>query len=185
MSLSHAHVYPGLEVSKSAVGLNDAKQDIDTYILSTQMNDSERFKHAEKPSLRCSYCKQLFVYEGIVRKIPSSSHQNTSVCGLVCPNSSCSRVPSSFSIISQLTCMARDFIQKYYDAYLECDEPSCRYRTRKIPLTMAPYCSMMGCQGVLHIEASIVVMGSIYRYDIRSITFASIQFHSFNPFLVF
>ena len=142
------------------------------------MNDSERFKHAEKPSLRCFYCKQLFVYEGIVQKNPSPSYQNTIMCGLLCPNSSCSRVLPSVSVISQLTCMARDFIQKYYDAYLECDEPSCKYRTRKIPLTLSPHCSMMGCQGVLHIEVSIG-REPIYIYSINHIRLGSIPLTPF------
>jgi DNA polymerase alpha subunit A len=122
-------------------------------MLSSQLSDGERFKYSEKPCLRCLYCKQRFVYEGVVRRsLGTPQSQSTMHCGLLCPNSTCSRALPSFSIIAQMTCAARDFIQKYYDANLECDEPSCTYRTRKIPLSVIPRCFMAGCQGILHFE---------------------------------
>lgn len=130
------------------------------------MSDSERFKYAEKPILMCIYCKERFTYSGVIQKIP---HQEEMLCGLVCPSVSCYRALPCYSIIAQLMVISRSFIQKYYDAYLECDEPTCKYRTRKMPLNVGHRCLMLGCQGIMHMEVRCVYFHNAWLVSHHSV----------------
>jgi DNA polymerase alpha subunit A len=127
------YFFLGLDGPKFHSASNDIQ---DTCLLSIQMNDADRFKDVEKPTIVCIYCKDQFLYDGVIRK----SHREEMQCGLICPSASCNRILPCSSLLAQLIILSRGFIQKYYDAYFECDEPTCRYRTRKIFLNRNHHC---------------------------------------------
>jgi DNA polymerase alpha subunit A len=123
-------------------------------IISSLSIPTSQFKHVEKPTLKCLHCQTSFVYEGVMRLSSNSSSDTSMKCGLICPLPSCGQNLSLFSLLIQLTLVGQKFIQKYYDGYLICDEPTCHYRTRKIPLKQTHPCPSVNCQGSLRLEVS-------------------------------
>lgn len=55
----------------------------------------------------------------------------------MCPNPECTMPPWKYlkAIQNELQLALRSLIDTYYEDWLECENPLCSYRTRKLPLT--------------------------------------------------
>jgi len=57
-------------------------------------------------------------------------------------------------ITNNLDLVVRKFIHKYYEAWLVCEEQSCKTRTRQLYFKKGPRCIVPGCKGLMHQEYS-------------------------------
>nr|XP_058965646.1 DNA polymerase alpha catalytic subunit-like [Pocillopora verrucosa] len=130
----------GLDPSgyRGNTGLHDDENDA---LLGGQamMTDEERFKDCERFIVKCKRpgCGKETTLEVLFK--------NTSdPFGLsdTCPG--CRTEYSAGAVSNQLTIAMRKHIKEYYMGWQKCDDPSCGYTTRQVPLTLqrgAPMCT--------------------------------------------
>lgn len=73
--------------------------------------------------------------------------------GFFCSNIECRASLSTPSLAVQLDLQLRNFISKFYEAWLVCDEPTCGNRTRMMSV-YGKKCLVSGCRGAMHFEVS-------------------------------
>jgi len=118
----------GLDTRKYSIASNHANnQTMEISPLESQIPDAIRFKDCVRLALTCRYCKTSFTFEGLTSTITSISPE-----GIVCSNSDCGRVFSTFTVVAQLEHAVRLQTSRYYDGYLICDDSSCGNRTRQM-----------------------------------------------------
>ncbi|KAJ2226748.1 DNA-directed DNA polymerase alpha catalytic subunit pol1 [Coemansia sp. RSA 485] len=110
--------------------------------LDSQIPDSERFKFARPFLPTCPECKKPYCFDGIARQ-NSSGLQS----GLICAH--CSHLPAVGFLANQLSLQIRSLIREYYAIVMQCDEPSCRLKTRVLTVT-GSRCLRPHCSGTLH-----------------------------------
>ncbi|KAJ5825060.1 hypothetical protein N7447_007400 [Penicillium robsamsonii] len=132
---------------------SSSQQNAEVTPLESQIPDSVRFANSTRLSLRCRYCKEQSVYEGLV----TSSHMCTAH-GIVCPNQSCQKPFSVMTIVAQLENQIREQTSRYYEGWLVCDDSSCGNRTRQISVyghrCLGPRGRAEGCLGRMSYEYS-------------------------------
>lgn len=144
----------GLDVRKYQIAnIHAGNVDKELHPLESTIPDEERFKDAVKLSIRCRYCKDAFLFEGIV-----GSREHCSPQGIVCKNAGCGRVLPVASVSAQVEHQIRQITTKYYDAWMLCDDPSCNNRTRQISVygkrCLGPKGLAKGCRGRMNYEYS-------------------------------
>ncbi|TIC20656.1 hypothetical protein E3Q13_00361 [Wallemia mellicola] len=127
--------------------------------LESQMSDKERFRNAEKFSIRCPGCTEHTEFGSMLDSVRYffkvfiilTSEQTNSVQtrGIVCQ--SCSNILPPGSVNIQLEMQLRQFIAKYYDANLVCNDQSCGNKTRMMSV-YGKRCLMSNCLGVMKHE---------------------------------
>jgi len=137
-----AHIAQCLGLDPSGYRGNSAVHDDENDALlggQVQMTDEERFKDCERFVVKCKRpsCGQETTVEVLFR---NTSHQ----FGLndTCPG--CKNQYSAGAVSNQLTVVMRKHIKRYYMGWQKCDDPSCGYTTRQVPLTHqrgAPRCT--------------------------------------------
>ncbi|KAA8909113.1 hypothetical protein FN846DRAFT_635349 [Sphaerosporella brunnea] len=115
----------GLDLRKYQISnANGNPQDTEIHPLESTIPDEERFKDAAKLMLQCRYCKESFLFEGLV-----GSKERCTPQGITCKNFACGKVLPIPSIVAQVEHQLRQITAKYYDAWLICN--ACGIRTRQ------------------------------------------------------
>ncbi|CEP11993.1 hypothetical protein [Parasitella parasitica] len=113
--------------------------------LDSQISDAERFRYSERLQLKCNYCGEENLYEGVVRTLEDGKVE----CGFDC--SKCHLMITNASIKVQLSLAVRKYIQRYYDNWYVCDDITCGNRTRILSV-FSRRCIMQGCRGSMKRE---------------------------------
>ncbi|KAL7325370.1 DNA-directed DNA polymerase alpha catalytic subunit pol1 [Mucor circinelloides] len=140
--------YLGLDTKRfHFISHNNGNNDDDSEFatLDSQISDEERFRNSEKLELKCNYCGQETLYEGIVR----TSEDGKVECGFDC--SKCHLMITNASIKVQLSLAIRKYIQRYYDNWYVCDDITCGNRTRTLSV-FGRRCLNHGCRGSMKRE---------------------------------
>jgi DNA polymerase alpha subunit A len=119
----------GLDTRKYQINTSSSvnQQNAEIFPLESQIPESIRFKDVARFTLRCRFCHESAVFDGLC-----ASTAMCSPTGLVCTNSACEKPYSTISIIAQLESRIRAQTSQYYEGWLVCDDPSCGNRTRQI-----------------------------------------------------
>ncbi|RDB16000.1 DNA polymerase alpha catalytic subunit [Hypsizygus marmoreus] len=125
--------------------------------LDSQMSDAERFKDSVPFIVRCRQCKGELPFAPLHDR-DASIFSHT---GPTCP--SCSITMSTGSLMIQLECQIRDYIGKYYEGWVECNDPTCGYRTRMMGV-YGRRCLRPGCRGTVSFEYSDAQLYNQLRY---------------------
>ncbi|KAJ6108558.1 hypothetical protein N7523_009881 [Penicillium sp. IBT 18751x] len=143
----------GLDTRKYQINTSSASnnQNAEIFPLESQIPDSVRFAEAARLTLRCRFCKEHSVFEGL-----AGSTQMCSANGVICPNQNCQRPFTVLTIIAQLESQIREQTARYYEGWLVCDDSSCGNRTRQISVyghrCLGPRGRAEGCLGRMSYE---------------------------------
>lgn len=139
------------------------------------MSDKERFRNAEKFSIRCPGCAEHTEFGSMLDSVRYflkyfiilTSEQTNSVQtrGIICQSCSNTLPPGSVNI--QLEMQLRQFIAKYYDANLVCNDQSCGNKTRMMSV-YGKRCLMSNCLGVMKHEVSCCLL-NVIRSNISAV----------------
>ncbi|EJT49533.1 DNA polymerase alpha catalytic subunit [Trichosporon asahii var. asahii CBS 2479] len=98
------------------------------FTLESQISDEERFRDAEKLSLKCPSCAVTFEFEGIEQNLKINQ---SGQAGVACP--SCANMIPQASVALQVELLIRKYIARYYLGWTVCDGPDgCGQRTRNV-----------------------------------------------------
>ena len=132
---------------------NASQQNSEIFPLESQIPDNVRFKDASRLKLRCRFCHESSVFEGLC--------VSTTMCsadGMLCPNPSCLKAFSLTSIVAQVEYQIRAETSQYYEGWLVCDDSSCGIRTRQTCVyghrCLGPQGRAGGCLGRMTYEYS-------------------------------
>lgn len=145
----------GLDIRKYQISAstNGRQNDHEIYPLESQIPDSIRFHDAARFKIRCRFCGTSNVFEGIFESGASCSTE-----GMQCPSPGCAKPIAIISVIAQLEHQIRQQTSRYYEGWLNCDDPSCGNRTRQISVyghrCLGPRGRAEGCLGKMTYEYS-------------------------------
>ncbi|CAI5772360.1 DNA polymerase alpha catalytic subunit isoform X2 [Podarcis lilfordi] len=97
-----------------------------------QLTDEEKYKDCERFKFACPKCGTENIYDNVFDgsgpMIEASLRQ--------CSQKDCRESPLMYlmQINNKLNLDIRSHIKKYYSGWLRCEEPTCQYRTRRLPL---------------------------------------------------
>lgn len=143
----------GLDVRKYQINSSGTQnqQKSDIFPLESQIPDSVRFKNSVRLTLRCRFCHERTVFEGLL-----FSSNVCSPSGIVCPNKSCAKPFTVLSIAAQLESQIHAQTARYYEGWLVCDDSACGNRTRQISVyghrCLGPRGRAEGCLGRMAYE---------------------------------
>ncbi|KAL1968603.1 hypothetical protein VTN77DRAFT_1813 [Rasamsonia byssochlamydoides] len=143
----------GLDVRKYQINTSHTnnQQNAEICPLESQIPDSVRFENAARLTLRCRFCHESSIFEGLVKSAKMCTPH-----GLVCPNQSCAKPFSVVSIVAQVESQIRAQISRYYEGWLVCDDAACRNRTRQMSVyghrCLGPRGRAEGCLGRMTYE---------------------------------
>ncbi|KAL2611548.1 hypothetical protein R1flu_023240 [Riccia fluitans] len=114
----------------------------DTLLTSaTILDDDDRYRHCEALQLVCPQCTKRYHFCGVSRMLtpnqPGSSDQLGLDDPLRCPQ--CNQVGSlqrlsAAMLANQVKQRAEEFIARYYDGWMMCDDEACGHLTRNVSL---------------------------------------------------
>ncbi|KAJ7230554.1 DNA polymerase family B-domain-containing protein [Mycena pura] len=130
----------GLDPQRYRTATSSSSDEVHFLSLDSQISDSERFRHAEPFVVRCRRCKIELEFAPIHDRERSILQPS----GLTCPG--CKEPISSGSLQTQLETQIRGHINKYYEGWTVCNDPSCGHKTRKMGV-WGRRCLQRGCQG--------------------------------------
>lgn len=119
------------------------------HTLESQIPESERFADASPFTVRCRHCSEQFEFRGA----QADQAGMITPSGLNCPNLECRKPLGVPSLVVQMELQIRQFIGKFYEAWLICDDAACKNRTRMMSV-YGRKClnSSMGCKGQMSYE---------------------------------
>jgi len=142
----------GLDTSKyrisGATGAHAGPQEETIQPLDSQVSDAIRFANCEPLQLRClaAGCRKAFDFRSLVDDARAVSHS-----GWHCPATECGQALPNLAVVAQLEHQIRTLLQKYYEGWLVCDDPSCGNRTRQMSVyghrCLGPRGHGSGCLG--------------------------------------
>ncbi|KAJ5333906.1 uncharacterized protein N7506_007689 [Penicillium brevicompactum] len=145
----------GLDTRKYQINTSssNSQQNAEITPLESQIPDSVRFANATRLSLKCRFCKERSVFEGLV-----VSSDMCTAHGIVCSNQACQKPFSVLNIVAQVENQIREQTSRYYEGWLVCDDSSCGNRTRQISVyghrCLGPRGRAEGCLGRMSYEFS-------------------------------
>ncbi|XP_063490818.1 DNA polymerase alpha catalytic subunit isoform X10 [Symphalangus syndactylus] len=97
-----------------------------------QLTDEEKYRDCERFKCPCPTCGTENIYDNVF----DGSGTDMEPSLYRCSNVDCKASPLTFTVqlSNKLIMDIRRFIKKYYDGWLICEEPTCRNRTRHLPL---------------------------------------------------
>ncbi|KAK2740212.1 DNA-directed DNA polymerase alpha catalytic subunit pol1 [Myotisia sp. PD_48] len=143
----------GLDVRKYQIQSNATRGEESTELcpLETQIPDSVRFEKAARFNLRCRFCRDTNLFEGLIL-----SAEMCTPNGLVCKNPSCSKPFSVISVVAQMESQIRAQTALYYEGWLVCKDSACGYRTRQMSVygqrCLGPHGLGGECKGTMAYE---------------------------------
>ncbi|CAM6100645.1 unnamed protein product [Calypogeia fissa] len=144
-----AHIADCLGLDPSKFQQAQASSDQDEAILTSApiLDDDDRYRHCEPLELVCPQCTKLYQFSGvshILAERPAegaeSNGTNHSIVSdelLRCPDCTrdgCSQKLSPGMLANQVKQRADEFITRYYEGIMCCDEDSCGHITRNVSL---------------------------------------------------
>ncbi|KAK2584167.1 hypothetical protein KPH14_006597 [Odynerus spinipes] len=106
--------------------------------------NEDRFKYCFPLKFNCKNekCQTEIILKDVTSLFPEGDRLSLSMC----PNPECTMPPWRYvkAIQNELQLALRSLIDTYYDGWLECENPLCSHRTRKLPLCLNekyPKCS--------------------------------------------
>jgi DNA polymerase alpha subunit A len=145
----------GLDVRKYQISTSSSDNPKNTEIapLESLIPDAVRFENAARFTLRCRFCHEKSVFEGLF-----ASSDMCTPNGLVCPKEKCREPFTILSIVAQLESQIRAQTSRYYEGWVVCDDSSCGNRTRQISVyghrCLGPNGRAEGCLGRMSYEYS-------------------------------
>ncbi len=138
------------------------------------LSDEERFRSCSRLLVRCLSCKETNIFTGPLQQrdftgpIRSASDLHS---GLFCPSESCKSSlwgcpngAACFSLIYQSVVLAlRQYLCRYYDSWLICDDSSCARRTQQLGVREGA-CNAPGCAGRMKPEYGDKAMYEQIKY---------------------
>lgn len=108
-----------------------------------QLTDEERYKDCEKFKCPCPTCGTENIYDSVFDGLGTNMEPSLYRCS----NINCKASPLTFTVqlSNKLIMDIRRCIKKYYEGWLICEEPTCRNRTRHVPLQFSrngPLCQV-------------------------------------------
>ncbi|MBW0461024.1 hypothetical protein O181_000739 [Austropuccinia psidii MF-1] len=138
----------GLDPSHfKAIANSGLQAEREFHTLDSQIPDAERFKNVLPLSVRCRHCGEKSEFKGV----QADTVGLISPTGLNCPNLVCKQPLGLPSMMIQLELQIRSCISKFYEAWLICNDPACRNRTRMMSV-YGRKCLNMGCKGIMSYE---------------------------------
>lgn len=135
----------GLDPTSYRRSLQQNEDHGDDALLGFKLSSEERFKECEKFKVKCPSpsCGTDVVFD-------CSNDWSLDRCA----NQSCSLAPKTYidKILNQLVITMRKHIKKYYQGWMQCDDPICATEVRKMPLIFHrghPVCPVCH-KGILH-----------------------------------
>ncbi|XP_044297740.1 DNA polymerase alpha catalytic subunit isoform X2 [Varanus komodoensis] len=130
-----------------------------------QLTDEEKYKDCEKFQFACPKCGTEKIYDNVF------DHSGGMIEASLQPCSKCHENLSDYlmQINNKLILDIRNYIKKYYSGWLRCEEQTCQYRTRRLPLRFSrngPLCPVCR-KAVLKRECSdkaLFTQLCFYRY---------------------
>ncbi|KAL2768884.1 DNA polymerase alpha catalytic subunit isoform 3 [Daubentonia madagascariensis] len=97
-----------------------------------QLTDEEKYRDCERFKCPCPTCGTENIYDNVFDGLGTDMEPSLYRCS----NINCKASPLTFTVqlSNKLIVDIRRFIKKYYDGWLICEEPTCRNRTRHLPL---------------------------------------------------
>ncbi|XP_037368486.1 DNA polymerase alpha catalytic subunit [Talpa occidentalis] len=97
-----------------------------------QLTDEERYRDCERFKCPCPTCGTENIYDSVFDGLGTSMEPSLYRCS----NIHCKASPLSFTVqlSNKLIMDIRRCIKKYYEGWLICEEPTCRNRTRHLPI---------------------------------------------------
>lgn len=144
-------VLPGLDTTRYqqiSAGGGDVEREFHT--LESQISDADRFRDAEPLRVACRHCRTETTFSGM----SDNADRIIRSIGLICPNIECSCPIEIPSLAMQLENQVRSYINKFYESWLLCDDPSCQNRTRMMSV-YGKRCLKDQCRGMMHYEVSV------------------------------
>ncbi|XP_068733005.1 DNA polymerase alpha catalytic subunit-like [Montipora capricornis] len=128
-----AHIAQCLGLDPSGYRGNSAHGDDENDAMlggQAQMTDEERFKDCELFQVKCKVpsCGRETILEILFKNSSTPCGENA-----ICPH--CKNLYSAGAVSNQLTVAVRRHLKEYYLGWQKCDDPSCGYLTRQVPLT--------------------------------------------------
>ncbi|PNI41752.1 LOW QUALITY PROTEIN: POLA1 isoform 2 [Pan troglodytes] len=132
-----------------------------------QLTDEEKYRDCERFKCPCPTCGTENIYDNVF----DGSGTDMEPSLYRCSNIDCKASPLTFTVqlSNKLIMDIRRFIKKYYDGWLICEEPTCRNRTRHLPLQfsrtgpLCPACMKATLQPE-YSDKSLYTQLCFYRY---------------------
>lgn len=122
------------------------------------MPDSIRFKDCAPLTIRCRKCEGVMPFTYVYRR-------ETSILQPAGPECAGCQAPLGVpSMQVQLEVQIREHINKYYEGWLVCDDPTCRNRTRMMGV-YGRRCLKPGCKGSVSFEVRLTASLKCKRRD--------------------
>ncbi|KAJ5776859.1 hypothetical protein N7520_000105 [Penicillium odoratum] len=143
----------GLDTRKYQINTSSSsnQQNAEIFPLESQIPDSVRFANSERLILTCRSCKEKSVFEGL-----AGSPDMCTADGVICSNQVCQKPFAVITIVAQMEHQIREQINRYYEAWLVCDDSACGNRTRQISVyghrCLGPRGHAEGCSGRMAYE---------------------------------
>ncbi|KAM6143676.1 DNA polymerase alpha catalytic subunit isoform 1-T1 [Erethizon dorsatum] len=132
-----------------------------------QLTDEEKYRDCEKFKCPCPACGTENIYDHVF----DGSGTDMEPSLYRCSNTDCKASPLTFvvQLSNRLIMDIRRCIKKYYDGWLLCEEPTCRNRTRHLPLQFSrsgPLCPacMKAVLRPEYSDKSLYTQLCFYRY---------------------
>ncbi|XP_032973524.1 DNA polymerase alpha catalytic subunit isoform X2 [Rhinolophus ferrumequinum] len=108
-----------------------------------QLTDEEKYRDCERFKCPCPVCGTENIYDSVFE----GSGTDMELSLYRCSNINCNASPMNFlvQLNNKLILDIRRCIKKYYEGWLICEEPTCRNRTRRLPLQFSrngPLCQV-------------------------------------------
>lgn len=144
----------GLDTSKYRVSNSTGAQntqDETIQPLDSQVSDAVRFADCNPLHFRCltPTCRAFMPFVSLLDNTSAVTN-----AGLTC--STCEKPFPNLTVLAQLEHQIRQLVQRYYEGWLVCDDPSCGNRTRQMSVyghrCLGPKGLGRGCLGKMHWE---------------------------------
>lgn len=140
----------GLDPAKFQSHSSGSAQEKDFQTLESQMSDKERFRNAEKFHINCVQCKNIMQFDSII-----DGNKCIQTRGIVCL--SCGNTINPASVAIQLENQLRQYIHRFYEGNLICNDQSCGNKTRMMGV-YGKRCLMSNCLGMMKFEVSCHIL---------------------------
>ncbi|KAF6390665.1 DNA polymerase alpha 1, catalytic subunit [Rhinolophus ferrumequinum] len=132
-----------------------------------QLTDEEKYRDCERFKCPCPVCGTENIYDSVFE----GSGTDMELSLYRCSNINCNASPMNFlvQLNNKLILDIRRCIKKYYEGWLICEEPTCRNRTRRLPLQFSrngPLCQvcMKATLRPEYSDKSLYTQLCFYRY---------------------
>lgn len=125
--------------------------------LESRLPESERYKDATPFVVRCRECECSVAFAPVTNRADSLVNAR----GVICPM--CGNSFGTASLQTQLECQIREHINKYYEGWTVCDDPTCGNRARMMGV-YGRRCLKDWCRGSVTFEYSDAMLYNQLRY---------------------